>query len=226
MGSKHAETRHYEVRAAGASTLSLAPASSSSSTTSSHSSSSLDLAASTAATTPASSSPSVVLPALPASPVLHERRNSFQPKRRGSLVRLLGRGSASAPDLARFGEDAPDRARQERLEHCSILGADPAGRGFYLYPRAAPPAPPSLKYVTGDPARRRPARRRRRNVAASIIIEEEAAELAPARRHSDVPALGPQWRQYARAEERDAPAPRQQAAAGAREGGDRRSLAF
>jgi hypothetical protein len=117
-----------------------------------------------------------ILPSPPSSPILHERRNSFQPKRRNSLGRLLARGHQSNPDLSRpFDYDGvppiprvPSSAssrssyvpqakskmsrkrekgradlekptsysKQERIEHQSILGADPAGFGFYLYPKA------------------------------------------------------------------------------------------
>ncbi|CAZ83626.1 unnamed protein product [Tuber melanosporum] len=119
-----------------------------------------------------------ILPTTPESPVLHERPNSFQPKRRGSLSNFILRRTQSHPDLTDFTTDdlppflqmpisaptprpglsisslstrtlslrrrsgkadieAPTSySTQEKIEHRSILGADPAGAGFYLYPTA------------------------------------------------------------------------------------------
>lgn len=116
-----------------------------------------------------------ILPTAPEPPVLHERPNSFQPKRRNSLSNYILRRTQSHPDLTDFTTDdlpqfpqlpvsAPtsrpgsaassrtlSRRRrsgkadigaptsystQEKIEHRSILGADPAGAGFYLYPPA------------------------------------------------------------------------------------------
>ncbi|KAG0641957.1 hypothetical protein HOY80DRAFT_684057 [Tuber brumale] len=119
-----------------------------------------------------------MLPTAPESPVLHERSNTFQPKRRGSLSNYILRRTQSHPDLTDFTTDdlppflqmptsaptsrpglssstlssrtlslrrrtgkanteAPTSySTQEKIEHRSILGADPAGAGFYLYPTA------------------------------------------------------------------------------------------
>jgi len=119
-----------------------------------------------------------ILPTAPESPVLHERPNSFQPRRRSSLSNYILRRTQSHPDLTDFTTDdlppfpqlpvsAPTSrpgssssavssrtlslrrrsgkadiggsssySTQEKIEHRSILGADPAGAGFYLYPPA------------------------------------------------------------------------------------------
>jgi hypothetical protein len=119
-----------------------------------------------------------ILPTAPESSVLHERRNSFQPKRRNSLSRMLARRTQSFPDLTKtldaYSPSSPPASahssrppssvsnlanvpppqkkpakgrrrladlekptsysEKEKMEHRSILGADPAGLGFYLYP--------------------------------------------------------------------------------------------
>ncbi|RPB02637.1 hypothetical protein L873DRAFT_1826662 [Choiromyces venosus 120613-1] len=121
-----------------------------------------------------------MLPTAPESSLLHERPNSFQPKRRSSLGNYILRRTQSHPDLTDFTTDdlppfpqmpisAPTSrpgssnstlssrtlslrrksgkadvetptsySTQEKIEHRSILGADPAGAGFYLYPTAQP----------------------------------------------------------------------------------------
>ncbi|PWW76738.1 hypothetical protein C7212DRAFT_279730 [Tuber magnatum] len=124
--------------------------------------------------------PPYILPTAPESPVLHERPNSFQPKRRSSLGDYILRRTQSHPDLTDFTTDdlppfpqmpisaptsrpgssssalssrtlslrrrsgktdmeaATSYSIQEKIEHRSILEADPAGTGFYLYPTARP----------------------------------------------------------------------------------------
>ncbi|KAI5852129.1 hypothetical protein BZA05DRAFT_396917 [Tricharina praecox] len=205
------------------------------------------------------------LPSPPASPILHDRRNSFMPKRRNSLGRLLSRGYQSSPDLSGMSEDSdegamppmptkpyskpssagvPSRARtlrrratekgradiekptsyteQEKMEHESILGADPAGYGFYLYPKTSTLSPQRNSYVGGsgssdsgspvDGGSGRPSHGRRtwkeakgrsfrRTVTSQIIMEEECGDSSetapiaqPQRRHSMAPGIDSQWR--------------------------------
>lgn len=184
-----------------------------------------------------------ILPSPPPSPILHERRNSFQPKRRNSLGRLLARGYQSSPDILRpldcgavssmprtpssaslSGPSSSDSrtkssrrrekgradlekptsySQQERIEHRSILGADPAGSGFYLYPKTSTQklsqkdskvdyyggsstsggtaGRNSWSGMSGDNASRRGwkdqrGRGFRGNVASQIIVEEEGGE--------------------------------------------------
>lgn len=107
----------------------------------------------------------------------YERRNSFQPKRRNPLSRILLRRTQSNPDLAQLSDSAPAvppipatapsrpstasrslspsgsparsrtfrkrpleavqptaYSKEDKIEHRSILFADPAGLGYYLYP--------------------------------------------------------------------------------------------
>jgi len=109
--------------------------------------------------------------------------------------------------------------KQEKIEHESILGADPAGYGFYLYPKTSTPSlrrnscaggSDNRSGVDSGSGRSGHGRRTwketkgqsyRRTVTSQIIMEEEGGDscetppiVQPQRRHPMASGIDSQWR--------------------------------